>query len=93
MLVVYQKYYTPLDRFINKFRRKGFWLYTGLITISLLYMFYELSHLPDIPPPPPPPSLSQDRSKRKARTVKKKEITTTDPNTGVAKVEEVVIIE
>lgn len=92
MLVVYQKYYTPLDRFINKFRRKGFWLYTGLITISLLYMFYELSHLPDIPPPPPP-SLSQDRSKRKARTVKKKEITTTDPNTGVAKVEEVVIIE
>lgn len=91
MLVVYQKYYTPLDRFINKFRRKGFWLYTGLITISLLYMFYELSHLPSIPPPPP--SLSQDGFKRKTRTVKKKEITIPDSSNGVAKVEEVVIIE
>ena len=64
MLVVYQKYYTPLDRFINKFRRKGFWLYTGLITISLLYMFYEISHLPDIPPPELPPPESPPARRR-----------------------------
>ncbi|KAI5958563.1 hypothetical protein KGF57_002408 [Candida theae] len=93
MLVVYQKYYTPLDRLINKFRRKAFWLYTGLVTISLLYMFYEISHLPTLPPPPPPPPSSSNASRRKARQVTTKEITTTDPKTGVLKVEEVVVIE
>ncbi|KAI5954916.1 hypothetical protein KGF54_001477 [Candida jiufengensis] len=55
MLVYYQKYYTPLDKFINKLKRKGFWLYTGMIAISVLYLFYEISNLPNLPPLPPPP--------------------------------------
>ncbi|KAI5965961.1 uncharacterized protein KGF55_001325 [Candida pseudojiufengensis] len=53
MLVFYQKYYTPLDRFINKLKRKGFWLYTGMIALSVFYLMYEISNLPSLPPPPP----------------------------------------
>ncbi|KAG5420050.1 hypothetical protein I9W82_001930 [Candida metapsilosis] len=83
MLVVYQKFYTPLDKFINKFRRKGFWLYTGLVTISLLYMFYELSRLPEIPPPPPlPEPRPRDPSKHKKKRVKKRERVTPQSAAG-----------
>ncbi|RCK58991.1 hypothetical protein Cantr_07191 [Candida viswanathii] len=50
MYLITQKFYTPIDRFINKFRRKGFWLYTGIILFSFGYIIYSLSNLPDIPP-------------------------------------------
>ncbi|RLV96210.1 hypothetical protein JA1_000286 [Spathaspora sp. JA1] len=50
MYIITSKYYTPLDRFINKFKKKGFLLYSGIILLSVGYVMYELSHLPQIPP-------------------------------------------
>lgn len=50
MYLITQKFYTPIDRFINKFRRKGFWLYTAIILFSVGYLFYSISNLPTIPP-------------------------------------------
>lgn len=50
MYLITQKFYTPIDRFINKFRRKGFLLYNGIILFSVGYIFYSISNLPSIPP-------------------------------------------
>ncbi|CUM62963.1 uncharacterized protein PRCAT00000523001 [Priceomyces carsonii] len=41
-------YYTPLDRVLNVFKRKGFFLYTSLIVCSTFYVFYLMSTVPDI---------------------------------------------
>lgn len=40
---------TGLDRFMNRFRKKGFWIYTGIILGSVGYILYEISRLPEIP--------------------------------------------
>ena len=42
------RYYTPIDRFLNKIKRKGFFLYSSIIVLSTLYVFYMISHLPDV---------------------------------------------
>lgn len=42
------KYYTPIDRILNKIKRKGFFLYSSIIVLSTLYVFYSISHLPDV---------------------------------------------
>ncbi|KAK6454962.1 uncharacterized protein RJT20DRAFT_53981 [Scheffersomyces xylosifermentans] len=52
MVGIYYRYYTPFDRFFNKFKRGGFWIYSGLIVASTLYLIFSLSRLPSIPPPP-----------------------------------------
>ncbi|CAI5759344.1 unnamed protein product [Candida verbasci] len=52
MLIIYDKFYTPMDKYLNKAKRKGFWLYTGIILVSLGYIMYEISNLPELPPDP-----------------------------------------
>lgn len=42
------RYYTPIDRFLNKIKRKGFFLYSSIILLSTLYVFYSISHSPDV---------------------------------------------
>ena len=65
MYTIIERYYTPIDRFINKLRRKGFWLYTGLITVSFVYVIFSISNLPSLPPPPPSSSPTSKRKKDK----------------------------
>lgn len=65
MYTIIERYYTPIDRFINKLRRKGFWLYTGLITVSFVYVIFSISNLPSLPPPPPSSSPKTKRKKDK----------------------------
>lgn len=35
-------YYTPIDSFLNKFRRPGFLLYIGLVVGALGWSFWEM---------------------------------------------------
>lgn len=43
------KNYTAIDRFFNRFRKNGIWVYTGLVLFLTLYAWYSLNHLPTIP--------------------------------------------
>jgi hypothetical protein len=47
--IVSWRQYSPIDKFLNKFKRKGFLLYTGLVLASTLYMMYSVSNLPEVP--------------------------------------------
>lgn len=42
------RYYTAIDRALNKARRKGFIIYTTLVLAATLYTVYSVSHLPDV---------------------------------------------
>lgn len=42
------KYYSPIDRFFNRFRKKGFLLYAGIVIVATAYSFYSISNLPDV---------------------------------------------
>lgn len=42
------RYYTPIDRILNKIKRKGFFLYSSIILLSTIYVFYSISRLPDV---------------------------------------------
>lgn len=46
---------TFLDRWMNKLKRKGFFIYLALIIGLVAYGMYGMSHLPDIPPKNPKP--------------------------------------
>ncbi|EGW35451.1 uncharacterized protein SPAPADRAFT_58687, partial [Spathaspora passalidarum NRRL Y-27907] len=64
MLIFTQKYETGLDRFVNKYKKKGFWLYSGVILLSVGYVMYEISHLPQLP---------DNKEKKKLKKETKKE--------------------
>ncbi|KAG7666043.1 uncharacterized protein J8A68_000473 [[Candida] subhashii] len=60
---------TGLDRFMNRFRKKGFWIYTGIILGSVGYILYEISRLPEIP------AERTGRSKKKSTDTATVEVT------------------
>mmetsp|Transcript_5750 Transcript_5750/g.6884 ORF Transcript_5750/g.6884 Transcript_5750/m.6884 type:complete len:113 (-) Transcript_5750:2221-2559(-) len=64
------RYYTPLDRVLNKIKRKGFFLYSSIIVLSTLYVFYTISHLPDVLKIEPEAS-SKDKIRKKIKHEKK----------------------
>ncbi|CAH2355170.1 hypothetical protein CLIB1423_22S01332 [[Candida] railenensis] len=62
------KYYSAIDRFFNKFRKKGFLLYATLVIAATAYSFYSISNLPDVK------ELEQlKEQKRKKEQLKKSE--------------------
>lgn len=42
------RYFSAIDRFLNKIRRKGFILYTAIVVAATFYTFYSVSNLPDV---------------------------------------------
>lgn len=62
MLIVNWNQYSPLDRFLNRFKRKGFYLYSGLILVSTLYVMYSISN-----------PIDKDREQKRLREERKKE--------------------
>ncbi|MCH0629117.1 hypothetical protein JNB11_03975 [Kocuria palustris] len=62
------KVWLSWNQFLNRWRRKGFWLYTALILGSFAYVWYSIGHLP--PPPPAPqkkPKKGMERLSRQRR--------------------------
>ncbi|ABN66074.2 predicted protein [Scheffersomyces stipitis CBS 6054] len=71
-MTLYYRIYTPLDRLINRIKRKGFWLYSGLIIASTLYVIYSISNLPSIPAEPKRHvELPKDKDTKVTKDVKK----------------------
>ncbi|CAK7894140.1 hypothetical protein CAAN1_02S01310 [[Candida] anglica] len=42
------RYYSAIDRFFNRFRKKGFFIYTSIVVAATIYSMYSLSNLPDV---------------------------------------------
>lgn len=89
-IIFYERYYTPIDRLLNKLKRKGFWLYTGLVCFSLFYLFYEVSNLPSLPPPPPPTQDPKNLKKSLKRAHTPKELRSDDDGKKKVRTEVVV---
>lgn len=60
--IISWRQYSPIDKFLNKFKRKGFLLYTGLVLASTVYMMYSVSNLPEVP---------KERESKKGKKTKK----------------------
>lgn len=41
--------YTKLDRFINKIKRQGFFLFSSLVVVLMAYGIYSMGNLPQLP--------------------------------------------
>ncbi|KAK6200175.1 uncharacterized protein RJT21DRAFT_114604 [Scheffersomyces amazonensis] len=68
-MALYIRYFTPLETLINKIKRHGFWLYSGIIIVSTVYLIFSVSTIPAIPPPPP-------KKKKRIEDVKDKKLDT-----------------
>lgn len=58
------KNFTSIDRLINKFRKKGIYLYTTIVIFSTIYAFYSLNSIK--------PKNNNDKSIKNIKDIKKK---------------------
>lgn len=58
-------YYTRIDRSLNVIKRKGFFVFTGIVVASVAYSMYQIGNLPDL-------NEQQEKSKGKDKAKTKK---------------------
>lgn len=56
-------YYTKIDRSLNALKRKGFFVFTGIVVASVAYSMYLIGNLPDL--------NEEDKTKTKSKGPKK----------------------
>lgn len=85
-------YWAYFNQLATRLKRKGFWLYTGLIFGSFVYLWYTIGHLPP-PPRDPRPKLKMDTVQAKLERRRRASVDSTDcklkPEVGLSKLHKV----